>query len=58
MKVIESQSAVLTNFEVYHHLTTRPLGSRKVNKRGPKDFESLKEEVCPPHFKIYKTAKY
>lgn len=45
MKVIESQSAVLTNFEVYHHLSTRPLGSRKANKRGPKDFETLKSDV-------------
>ncbi|KAH6695836.1 HRDC-like protein [Plectosphaerella plurivora] len=45
MKIIEAQSAVLTNFEVYHHLTTRPLGSRKANKKGPKDFETLKTEV-------------
>lgn len=51
MKILESQSAVLTNFEVYHHLNTHPVNNKRVQnkKQGPKDYETLKNEVNSSH---------
>lgn len=45
MKILESQSAILTNYEVLSHITTCPLGSKRTNKKGPKNYETIRKEV-------------
>ncbi|KAM0325398.1 hypothetical protein ACHAQA_007384 [Verticillium albo-atrum] len=45
MKILEAQSAVLTNFEVYHHVANQPLGSRRAGKKGPVNYETLNREL-------------
>lgn len=46
MKVIESQSAVLTNYEVYQHVVDQRERYKKNNKRrGPPNLETVVREV-------------
>lgn len=46
MKILEAQSAVLTNYEVYQHLTERKFGQKKRGeRRGPGNLEALAREV-------------
>ncbi|GKT46961.1 DNA-directed RNA polymerase III subunit rpc9 [Colletotrichum spaethianum] len=46
MKILEAQSAVLTNYEVYQHLTERKLGQKKRGeRRGPGNLEALAREL-------------
>ncbi|KAG7125205.1 DNA-directed RNA polymerase III subunit rpc9 like protein [Verticillium longisporum] len=45
MKILEAQSAVLTNFEVYHHVVNQPQGSRRAGKKGPTNYETLHREL-------------
>jgi hypothetical protein len=51
MKILESQSAQLTNYEVYTHLTElkRKSNDRKGNRllgRPPGNLETIAKEVC------------
>ncbi|KFH42348.1 DNA-directed RNA polymerase III subunit-like protein [Hapsidospora chrysogenum ATCC 11550] len=46
MKILESQSAVLTNFEVYEHLVDCKKRSKKTRQRlGPDNYESIVKGV-------------
>lgn len=45
MKIIESQSAVLSNFEVYQHVTEQRTRYKKVKRRGPPNLETVIREV-------------
>ncbi|OLN91955.1 DNA-directed RNA polymerase III subunit rpc9 [Colletotrichum chlorophyti] len=48
MKILEAQSAVLTNYEVYQHLTERKLGQKKRERgerRAPGNLEGLAREL-------------
>lgn len=46
MKVIESQSAVLTNYEVYQHIVDQRERYKKNNKRrGPPNLETVVREL-------------
>lgn len=45
MKIIESQSAVLSNFEVYQHLTEQRNRYKKAKRRGPPNLETVVREV-------------
>ncbi|KAM0608544.1 hypothetical protein ACHAP1_002812 [Verticillium nonalfalfae] len=49
MKILEAQSAVLTNFEVYHHVVNQPQGSRRAGKKGPTNYETLHRERPLPY---------
>lgn len=49
MKVIESQSAVLTNYEVYQHLVDQRDRYKKTKRRGPPNLETVVREVCVTH---------
>lgn len=40
MKILEAQSAVLSNFEVWQHLSEK-------KRRGPPNLETVVREVCP-----------
>jgi hypothetical protein len=53
MKILEAQSAQLTNFEVYTHLTElkKKSNARKGNRvlgRPPGNLETIVKEVRPP----------
>ncbi|KAL0941020.1 DNA-directed RNA polymerase III subunit rpc9 [Colletotrichum truncatum] len=48
MKILEAQTAVLTNYEVYQHLTERKLGQgqkKRGERRGPGNLETLAKEL-------------
>lgn len=49
MKVIESQSAVLSNYEVYQHLVDQRDRYKKTKRRGPPNLETVVREVCFTH---------
>lgn len=49
MKILEAQTAVLTNYEVYKHLSEKKLGQkRRGERRGPGNLETLAKEVRYP----------
>lgn len=45
MKIVESQAAVLSNFEVYQHLTEQRDRYKKNKRRGPPNLETVVREV-------------
>ncbi|KPM39307.1 hypothetical protein AK830_g7247 [Neonectria ditissima] len=45
MKVIEAQSAVLSNYEVYKHLTEQRDRYKKAKRRGPPNLETVVREL-------------
>lgn len=45
MKVVEAQSAVLSNYEVFQHLTDQRDGYKKIKRRGPPNLETVVREV-------------
>ncbi|KAF4507140.1 hypothetical protein G6O67_005808 [Ophiocordyceps sinensis] len=45
MKIIESQSAVLTNYEVYQHLTEQRQRYKQGKRRGPPNLETVVREL-------------
>ncbi|KAH7146428.1 calcitonin gene-peptide-receptor component protein [Dactylonectria macrodidyma] len=45
MKIVESQSAVLSNFEVYQHLTEQRDRYKKNKRRGPPNLETVVREL-------------
>ncbi|KAL2759664.1 hypothetical protein ACRALDRAFT_1074136 [Sodiomyces alcalophilus JCM 7366] len=45
MKILDSQSAVLTNYEVIHHVTQVPMGSKRTGRKGPANYETLRKEL-------------
>ncbi|KAK3196886.1 hypothetical protein K4F52_000230 [Lecanicillium sp. MT-2017a] len=45
MKVIEAQSAVLSNYEVFQHLTDQRDGYKKIKRRGPPNLETVVREL-------------
>lgn len=45
MKVIESQSAVLSNYEVYQHLVDQRRRYKPTKRRGPPNLEMVVGEV-------------
>jgi hypothetical protein len=45
MKIIESQSAVLTNYEVYQHLTEQRERYKNAKRRGPPNLETVVREL-------------
>ncbi|CAI0643602.1 unnamed protein product [Colletotrichum noveboracense] len=46
MKILEAQTAVLTNYEVYKHLSEKKLGQKKRGeRRGPGNLETLAKEL-------------
>jgi hypothetical protein len=47
MKILEAQSAVLTNFEVYEFLNnqSRQYQEQEKKRRGPGNLETLRREV-------------
>lgn len=56
MKILEAQSAVLTNYEVYQHLNERKLGQKKRERgerRGPGNLEALAREVSLTSYQLY-----
>ncbi|KAJ4269601.1 hypothetical protein NW762_001268 [Fusarium torreyae] len=45
MKVIESQAAVLTNFEVYQHISDQRERYKNAKRRGPPNLETVVREL-------------
>lgn len=45
MKVIEAQSAVLSNFEVHQHVLAQKNRYKKNRHRGPPNYETVVKEV-------------
>jgi copper(I)-binding protein len=45
MKVLEAQSAVLSNYEVHEHLMEQRKRYKKVQRRGPPNHENVVKEV-------------
>ncbi|KAH6997176.1 RNA polymerase Rpb4-domain-containing protein [Ilyonectria destructans] len=45
MKIVESQAAVLSNFEVYQHLTEQRDRYKKNKRRGPPNLETVVREL-------------
>lgn len=45
MKILEAQSAVLTNVEVYTFLSDQEKQYEKENRKGPANLETLRKEV-------------
>lgn len=45
MKVIESQSAVLSNYEVYQHIADQRARYKQKRHRGPPNLENVVKEV-------------
>lgn len=45
MKIIESQSAVLSNYEVYQHLIDQRDTYKKEKRRGPSNLGTVVKEV-------------
>lgn len=45
MKILESQSAVLSNYEVYQHLTDQRDRYKQKKHRGPPNLETVVREV-------------
>lgn len=45
MKILEAQSAVLTNYEVYEHLTEQRERYKSAKRRGPPNLETVVREV-------------
>lgn len=48
MKVVESQSAVLTNYEVYRHLVDMRQRYELRKRRGPPNLDLVVKEVSAP----------
>lgn len=49
MKILESQNAVLSNYEVYQHLTDRERMLKEKKRRGPGNLATLVKEVSHSH---------
>lgn len=45
MKVLESQSAILSNYEVYQHVVDQTKQYKKARRRGPPNYETVVHEV-------------
>ncbi|KAK7418086.1 hypothetical protein QQZ08_011373 [Neonectria magnoliae] len=45
MKVVEAQSAVLSNYEVYKHLSEQRDSYKKTKRRGPPNLETVVREL-------------
>lgn len=45
MKILEAQSAVLTNLEVYEFLSAQAREYQEQKRRGPNSLETLRKEV-------------
>lgn len=45
MKIIEAQSAVLTNYEVYQHVSEQRERYKNAKRRGPPNLETVVREV-------------
>jgi hypothetical protein len=45
MKILESQSAVLTNYEVFQHITEQRERYKNAKRRGPPNLETVVREV-------------
>lgn len=45
MKILEAQSATLTNYEVYQFLQTQSKEYHESKRRGPGNLETLRREV-------------
>lgn len=45
MKIIEAQSAVLSNYEVYKNLVEQKEKYKKIKRRGPPNLETVVREV-------------
>lgn len=46
MKVLEAQSAVLSNYEVFQHVSEQRKKYKKTKRRGPPNLETVVREVC------------
>jgi hypothetical protein len=46
MKILESQNAVLSNYEVYQHLVDYQNTLKQNNRKGPGNLATLIREVC------------
>ena len=50
MKIVESQSALLSNFEVYQHIADQRKRNKTQNRRVPANAHHVMNEVRPrPH---------
>jgi hypothetical protein len=47
MKIVEAQSAVLSNYELYQHLTDQRDRYKQKKHRGPPTLETVVREVSP-----------
>lgn len=45
MKILEAQSAVLTNYEVYQHVSEQRERYKNAKRRGPPNLETVVREV-------------
>ncbi|KAM0345361.1 hypothetical protein ACHAPU_006522 [Fusarium lateritium] len=45
MKIVESQAAVLTNYEVFQHVTEQRERYKNANRRGPPNLETVVREL-------------
>lgn len=45
MKILESQAAVLTNYEVFQHVTEQRERYKSAKRRGPPNLETVVREV-------------
>lgn len=45
MKILEAQSAVLTNYEVYQHVSEQTSRNKKIKRRPPPNNATIMHEV-------------
>lgn len=57
MKVLEAQSAVLTNVEVYQFLKKQAEEYQEQKRRGPGNLETLRREVSQPVARVLAMAR-
>jgi hypothetical protein len=58
MKILESQAAVLSNWEVYEHLTEQKERYKKTKHRGPQNYEDLVRYVGHAPGCFYSDAQF
>ena len=55
MKIVESQSALLSNFEVYQHIADQRKRNKTQNRRVPANAHHVMNEVRPRRQQLSRT---
>jgi len=48
MKILESQNALLSNYEVYQHLVDQKKRNKAQKRKPPVNYITITNDVCPP----------